>query len=184
MQQRLVAMHPGAPFSEHIQSTSVNAYTLPDDALSDDMMDNTNPILLPNPDLGNLTEVENIMRAASATAAGREALAKFIMAPDSLYIPKLLPLVEMAEDLEDIDGLHKLCNIMKTLILLNDTSIIECAVSDQAILGVVGALECMSICKTLACEPNANHLPQMTPTSPLTRPTTGSSSQTDHVSRK
>lgn len=105
------------------------------------MIDNGNPILLPNPDLTNLVEIENIMRAASATAAGRDALAKFIMATESLYIPKLVPLVDMAEDLEDIDDLHKLCNIMKTLILLNDTSIIEFVVSDQAILGVVGALE-------------------------------------------
>lgn len=105
-------------------------------------MDNSSPILLPNPELGNLMDIENIMRAASSTATGRDALAKFIMAADSLYIPKLLPLVEMAEDLEDIDDLHRLCNIMKTLILLNDTAIIEFVVSDQAILGVVGALEC------------------------------------------
>jgi len=106
------------------------------------MLDASNPFLLPNPELGNLNEIENIMRAASATAGGRDTLAKFIMAVDNLYIPKLLPLVEMAEDLEDIDDLHKLCNIMKTLILMNDTSIIEFVVSDQAILGVVGALEC------------------------------------------
>ncbi|KAJ9622623.1 Platinum sensitivity protein [Taxawa tesnikishii (nom. ined.)] len=86
-------------------------------------------------------EVENIMRAASATPPGRDNLAKFIMNPDSLYIPKLLPLVETAEDMEDLADLHKLCNIMKTLILLNDTAIIEFVVSDGAILGVVGALE-------------------------------------------
>ena len=130
-----------------LKLTSVHMLMLtlaPDDGLSDDMIDNANPILLPNPELGNLVEIENIMRAASATAAGRDALAKFIMASDSLYIPKLLPLIEMAEDLEDIDDLHKLCNIMKTLILLNDTSIIEFVVSDRAILGVVGALECTS----------------------------------------
>lgn len=108
------------------------------------MIDSSNPTSLPDPQLGNLHEIENMMRAASATANGRDALAKFIMATDSLYIPKLLPLVDAAEDLEDIDDLHKLCNIMKTLILLNDTSIIEFVVSDRAILGVVGALECMS----------------------------------------
>lgn len=108
------------------------------------MIENANPILLPHPGLGNLTEIENIMRAASATAAGRDALAKFIMLPESLYIPKLLPLVEMAEELEGIEDLHRLCNIMKTLILLNDTSIIEFVVSEDAIIGVVGALECTS----------------------------------------
>jgi protein phosphatase-4 regulatory subunit 3 len=38
--------------------------------------------------------------------------------------------------------LHRLCNIMKTLILLNDTAIIEYVVTDDIVLGVVGALEC------------------------------------------
>lgn len=75
----------------------------------------------------------------SATANGRDALAKAIMADD--YIGKLIPLVEMAEDLESLPDLHRLCNIMKTIILLNDTSIIEHAVSDECVLGVVGALE-------------------------------------------
>lgn len=118
--------------------------TAPDDGLAEEVMQNANAsnVLLPKPDLGNLADIENIMRSASATASGRDALAKFIMSPESLYIPKLVPLVSMAEDLEDLPDLHKLCNIMKTLILLNDTAIIEFVVSDRAILGVVGALEC------------------------------------------
>lgn len=83
------------------------------------------------------------MRAASATGSGREALAKFIVSEK--YIPKLLPLVEMAEDLESLPDLHRLCSIMKMLILLNDTSIIEYVVTDDVVLGVVGALECKSV---------------------------------------
>ena len=79
------------------------------------------------------------MRLMSASAAGRDALAKAIMADD--YIGKLIPLVEMAEDLESLTDLHRLCNITKIIILLNDTSIIEHAVSDECVLGVVGALE-------------------------------------------
>lgn len=108
------------------------------------MIESTSPILLPNPELGNLNEVENTMRAASATAQGRDALTKFVMA-EPKYIPKLVPLIEMAEDLESLADLHKLCNIMKTLILLNDTAIIEYVVHDENILGVVGALECGSL---------------------------------------
>ncbi|KAL6704893.1 Platinum sensitivity protein [Coniothyrium glycines] len=109
-----------------------------DDGLSDDI-DHINPILLPNPDLGNLHEIENHMRAANSTPGGREALAKFILAQD--YIPKLIPLVEMAEDLESVSDLHRLCSIVKMLILLNDSSIIEYVVTDAVVLGVVGALE-------------------------------------------
>jgi protein phosphatase-4 regulatory subunit 3 len=111
----------------------------PDDGLSDDL-DPISPILLPNPDLGNLHEIENHMRAANSTPGGREALAKFILAQD--YIPKLIPLVDMAEDLESVSDLHRLCSIMKMLILLNDTAIIEYVVTDPVVLGVVGALEC------------------------------------------
>lgn len=110
-----------------------------DDGLSDDI-DSISPILLPSPDLGNLHEIENHMRAANSTPGGREALAKFILSQD--YIPKLIPLVEMAEDLESVSDLHRLCSIMKMLILLNDTSIIEYVVTDSVVLGVVGALEC------------------------------------------
>lgn len=111
-----------------------------DDGLSDDIGDSMGPIMLPNPDLGNLHEIENHMRAANSTTNGREALAKFVLAQD--YIPKLIPLVEMAEDLESVSDLHRLCSIMKMLILLNDTAIIEYVVTDEVVLGVVGALEC------------------------------------------
>ena len=99
--------------------------------------------MLPPPELGNLPDVENMMRAANNSPAGRDALAKFIVGAD--YITKLVPLVEVAEDLESLSDLHRLCNIMKMLILLNDTAIIEYVVTDDVILGVVGALECKDI---------------------------------------
>lgn len=99
--------------------------------------------MLPNPDLGNLHEIENHMRAANGTPGGREALAKFVLA--ERYVPKLIPLVEMAEDLESASDLHRLCSIMKMLILLNDAAIIEYVVTDEVVLGVVGALECTCI---------------------------------------
>lgn len=110
------------------------------DDLSDELMDHAAPFQLPAPDLGNLSEVENSMRIANSTTGGRDALAKFVVSAE--YISKLVPLVDMAEDLESLEDLHRLCNIMKTLILLNDTAIIESAVTDDLVLGVVGALEC------------------------------------------
>ncbi|KAF2106930.1 component of IIS longevity pathway SMK-1-domain-containing protein [Lophiotrema nucula] len=110
-----------------------------DDGLSDDVGEHISPIMLPPPDLNNLPEIENHMRAANSTPGGREALTKFVLSQD--YIPKLIPLVEMAEDLESASDLHRLCSIMKMLILLNDTSIIEYVVRDDVVLGVVGALE-------------------------------------------
>ena len=111
-----------------------------DDALSDDALEPP-PISfnLPPPDLGNLDEIEGTIRGASNTQGGREALAKFLIREE--YLLRLIPLVEMAEDLESLPDLHRLCNIMKALILMNDNSIIEHVVTDDIILGVVGALE-------------------------------------------
>ncbi|KAL9097410.1 MAG: hypothetical protein Q9165_000305 [Trypethelium subeluteriae] len=113
----------------------------PDDNLEDDVLDAFNPMLLPTPDLSNLQDIETMMRTANASPSGRDALAKFIMNKDVDYISKLVPLIEMAEDLESLPDLHRLCNIMKTLILLNDTAIVEFVVTDEVVLGVVGALE-------------------------------------------
>lgn len=114
----------------------------PADGLSEDLLDAVSAIVLPEPQLGRLEEVEHAIRAASTTPVSRDALSKFVMHPDHLYILKLAPLVERAEELQSTPDLHRLCTIMKHLILLNDSSIIEFVVMDQAIMGVVGALEC------------------------------------------
>lgn len=79
------------------------------------------------------------IRGHTNTQSGRDALGKFILNEE--YLKRLIPLVDMAEDLEDLPSLHRLCSIMKNLILLNDTQIIEYAVTDEVVLGVVGALE-------------------------------------------
>ncbi|KAJ4138133.1 Platinum sensitivity protein [Fusarium equiseti] len=127
-------------FVSNVQQTFHNQLSGADDGLSDELaIDQPQAINLPPPELGNLADIESAMRILSATANGRDGLAKTIMAED--FIGKIVPLVEMAEDLESLQDLHRLCNIMKTVILLNDTSIIEHAVSDECVLGVVGALE-------------------------------------------
>ena len=112
-----------------------------DDALSDDAMDSfNNPFTLPPCELKHLEDIEHTMRGAVSTLQGRDALSKYVISED--YVQKLLPLVTMAEDLESLEDLHHLCNIMKLIILLNDTHIIELVVSDEVVDGVVGALEC------------------------------------------
>ncbi|PTD04486.1 hypothetical protein FCULG_00001656 [Fusarium culmorum] len=127
-------------FVSNVQQTFHNHLPGADDGLSDDLAIDVPPAInLPTAELGNLGDIESTMRMMSTTANGRDALAKAIMAED--FIGKIVPLVEMAEDLESLQDLHRLCNIMKTVILLNDTSIIEHAVSDECVLGVVGALE-------------------------------------------
>jgi protein phosphatase-4 regulatory subunit 3 len=127
-------------FIDGVQQAFQGGLAGPDDSLSDDLtMELPSSIQLPPADLASLHDLDMAIRNLSQSPAGRDALAKTIMAED--YIGKLIPLVEMAEDLESLPDLHRLCNIMKTILLLNDTGIIEHAVSDECVLGVVGALE-------------------------------------------
>ncbi|KAI9884364.1 MAG: hypothetical protein M1823_003841 [Watsoniomyces obsoletus] len=112
----------------------------PDDALSEEATESgTNTILLPTPELGTLLEIEQIVRAAGMQPGARDALAKAVLAED--YVAKLIPLLSVAEDLESLEDLHRLCNVMKTIIMLNDTGILERIVTDELIYGVVGVLE-------------------------------------------
>ena len=106
------------------------------DDLSEDL-DSYHQVMLPAPELGNLPEIEQIMRVASMSQPGRDTLSKIVIRDD--YITKLIPLVSVAEDLESLSDLHRLCSIMKSVILLNDNTIIENVVADPLILG---ALEC------------------------------------------
>ncbi|KAI1498919.1 component of IIS longevity pathway SMK-1-domain-containing protein [Biscogniauxia marginata] len=117
-----------------------HAVNAPDDSVSDDLaMDMPNPISLPQASIANLPEIESQMRMMSGSVNGRDALTKYVLTED--YIGKLIPIVSDAEDLESLHDLHRLCNIIKIIILLTDTSIIEHAVSDECVIGVVGALE-------------------------------------------
>ena len=115
-----------------------------DEPFSDDANDALiDSVMLPQPELGNLGDIETMIRTASTTPEGRNSLGKFLLSDD--YISKLIPLLEVAEDLESLSDLHKLCNITKMVILLNDTLIIEHLVTDELILGIVGMLECMAL---------------------------------------
>jgi protein phosphatase-4 regulatory subunit 3 len=124
-----------------IASHRRNIDSASDDALSDEAIETYHqPIMLPPATLGNLPDIEAAVRAASLSQVGRDALGKFVLSEN--YIDKLIPLVSDAEDMESLPDLHRLCNIMKSLILLNDNIIIEHVVTDGIIIGVVGALEC------------------------------------------
>ncbi|ESZ90201.1 hypothetical protein SBOR_9410 [Sclerotinia borealis F-4128] len=129
-------------FINNIQTTlaASNKTNTEEDSTSDDLVPEPNiPTSLPNPSLGSLPELEAQMRGLSNTTVGREALTKLVI--NENYIRRLIPLVEIAEDLEDLPSLHRLCTIMKMMILLNDNSIVEHIVTDEVVLGVVGALE-------------------------------------------
>lgn len=112
-----------------------------DDDLSDDEADSSlhEPVYLPEPNLSRLQEVEDIVHTAMTSVARRESLAKFVLHDN--YLPKLIGALETAEDVESLIDLHRLCNIVKALILLNDAAIFECVLRDDIFLGVAGILE-------------------------------------------
>ena len=114
-----------------------------DDALSEgDMTDGFthNQFNLPQPEMRNLEDILATMQQFHATIPGRDAIAKFVISED--YVRKLIPFVEMAEELESLKDLHCLCSIMKLIILLNDSQIIDHIMNENVVMGVVGALEC------------------------------------------
>ncbi|CCG81982.1 Putative uncharacterized protein [Taphrina deformans PYCC 5710] len=112
-----------------------------DDDISDDEIDpaGLDPVFLPDPSLARLDEVEEIVHVSMASVGRRESLAKFVLSEN--YVPKLTAALEIAEDMESVRDLHRLCNIMKALILLNDAAIFECILKDEVFLGVAGILE-------------------------------------------
>jgi len=124
-------------FVNQVQQSQLNGQ---DDGLSDDQLDGFDPpVMPPIPELSNLVEIEHIISSTSQSPQGRDMLTKFLLGED--YIRKLLPLIEMAEDLQALADLHKLNKIMKMFILLNDNQIVEYMVSEELVMGVLAALE-------------------------------------------
>ena len=130
----------GKDATSALLNTLVSDHRCSDDGLSDDLAMDAHPLIqLPPPELANIAQIEADMRLMNTSTQGREALTKAIITDD--YLARLTPLVEISEDLESLEDLHRLCTIMKTILLLNDTAIIERAMSDDCVMGVVGALE-------------------------------------------
>lgn len=94
---------------------------------------------LPPCELSRLGEIEELVTSVIPLPVKRESLSLAIE-KDS-YIPKLLDLFHVCEDLENTDGLHHLYNIFKTLFLINNSSLLALMFQDELITDVVGCLE-------------------------------------------
>jgi len=57
------------------------------------------------------------------------------------YIRQLIDLFHCCEDLDDVDGLHQLYAIFKSIFMLNKTTLLETLFSTDIIMDVVGVLE-------------------------------------------
>ncbi|CAG0886456.1 unnamed protein product [Cyprideis torosa] len=100
---------------------------------------NSSTVELPPVDVMRLEEISEVVVSCMSSAAKRDKLALLIESEN--YIPKLLNVFNMCEDVEDIDGLHHLYSIFKNLFLLNRNALNEVMFTDEYIFDVVGCLE-------------------------------------------
>lgn len=104
------------------------------------------------PTLQNLEEIADLIAAAQPLPQ-RESLAMFISKNDCSYLKDLLQLFDPAEARQDYGALATLAACVKTILLLNDPSVIDVIVNDETIYE--------QVCSTLEYDPDlrdkANH---------------------------
>lgn len=103
------------------------------------MLDSAGPIELPACELSKLDEISELFNSVLPSPVRREKLALAIEQDN--YIKKLVDLFHMCEDLENLDGLHQLYDILKSLFMMNKPSLLEVLFSDDMLFEVIGCLE-------------------------------------------
>lgn len=94
---------------------------------------------LPPANLSNLENIAQLLSSSLSVPYRRERLTLQVMKED--YISKLSELFHVCEDLEDKQNLHLMFAIFKGLIMLNDTTMLESLMAEEAYMTVFGALE-------------------------------------------
>ena len=110
-----------------------------EDERFDDMPEVAHPIDLPPCELSKLEEISELFCSVLTIPVRKEKLAVAI--EQDGYIKKLLDLFHMCEDLENMEGLHHLYEIFKSIFLLNKNSLFEILFQEDTIFDVVGVLE-------------------------------------------
>ncbi|XP_078351568.1 serine/threonine-protein phosphatase 4 regulatory subunit 3-like isoform X2 [Oculina patagonica] len=105
----------------------------------EEVLDSTGPIELPACELSRLDEIAELFNSVLPSPIRREKLALAIEQDN--YIKKLLDLFHICEDLDNLEGLHHLYDIFKSLFFMNKPSLLEIMLSDDLVFDVVGCLE-------------------------------------------
>jgi len=93
--------------------------------------------VLPAAELRNLAAIAELL--AEVPLNRRTRVADMLVQGD--YIPQLVNLFAMAEEMEGSEDLHFLFAIFKGIVMLNNTNIYEVLLRDDMRMGVIGALE-------------------------------------------
>ncbi|KAG1752462.1 component of IIS longevity pathway SMK-1-domain-containing protein [Suillus paluster] len=95
---------------------------------------------LPQPELGNIPDIERAIKTLVRGQAIRERICEYIQREE--YIKKMIEVFNMAEDLENVENLHALCSLMQTiLVMIHDHGLYEHVLDDSVFFGAVGMLE-------------------------------------------
>ena len=101
--------------------------------------DSSISIELPPCELGRLDDIFVLMTSVITLPIRREGLA--LAMEKENYIAKLLDLFHVCEDLDNVEGLHHLYKIFRTLFLVNVASLLSLMFQDDVITDVIGCLE-------------------------------------------
>ncbi|KOB72973.1 Serine/threonine-protein phosphatase 4 regulatory subunit 3, partial [Operophtera brumata] len=110
-----------------------------EDERFDEMSDSVQPVELPACEMGRLEDISELVNSCLVSPARKDKLAAAIESQH--YIKKLLSLFQMCEDIENIEGLHHLYEIFKSIFLLNKNTLFDTMFADDTIFDVVGCLE-------------------------------------------
>ena len=94
---------------------------------------------LPPCDIAHLDDVATFFVSCLASPIKRERLTVEIESDG--YVRKLTDLFHACEDAGNVDALHRLYGIFKSIFLLNKTSLFEIMFADDLIFSVLGAME-------------------------------------------
>jgi protein phosphatase-4 regulatory subunit 3 len=99
------------------------------------------PVNLPqaDPKVDDLMNILNCFNENPNSAYQKQCISSFIQTHD--FIPKLVTLFHECELKKQIKNLHLLCNIIKTLIVYNESLTTEIILDDKNMMGVIGILE-------------------------------------------
>lgn len=103
------------------------------------MSDSVQPVELPACEMGRLEDISELVNSCLVSPLRKDKLAAAIESQN--YIKKLLNLFRMCEDIQNLEGLHHIYEIVKSMFLLNKNTLFDTMFADDSIFDVVGCLE-------------------------------------------
>lgn len=127
------------------QYSSIEMAQEMEDTLIEEFENIVTPIDLPPCELSKLEEIVQIVKCPLSAPMQREnrlqreCLIQAIKQQD--YIPKLIELFHMCEDLGNLEGLYHLHEIFRTFFTLNRDTLLQVMLQSSLIMDVIGCLE-------------------------------------------